>query len=776
MRTAPIALAVLFAIPVGFLAWSVSAATDDQNLTGLAYLADGTPLSATPWADNTSFAVYVNHGGTWATAWRYPASPSWYMTSGGAYSIVLPAVQKDVSWSNGDPYRVAFDVSAISSTPVRIENATSHGTGDPGEFPPLGYTDNAIVWNATDNWQRWDVVLLALPDLAVLPGDVTATPGTGQVGQVVSFSATVRNLGNASADAPVALFDDADGDRSPDPGEVFDTPPVSLLPGQTATFVRSWVAAGVGTHALCAYADPANIVRESNEGNNVDCAPVLVQAPPETRPDYVPASPQPPTPVRAGLSAPVTFSLEVRNDGNATATAVATLAFFNESTPASPFAASLVPPLAPSATSARFTAPWTSPAAPGTVRVVADVDSAGDLIEWNETNNRFTWTVDVLAGPVTDLVVGAPNVTATETYVTSATLLSFSVQDQSGAGIRNTTYRVDGGPPVNFTATGPFTLAGDGAHVVEWSSEDFAGNVEPVANATLYVDDTPPAIVASLAGPVHFGAATFVAANTTVDASAIDPGTWPSGLASLACRIGGGPWVPYLAPFTLPPPDGPKLVECRAADRLGNAATVPFEVVLDTTPPIAIADPGPGTYPPDTRFSLNATDAGSGVASVWFRIDGGGWVPYVAPFALPLGGHEVDTRAVDNVTNAAEGSFVATVVGPSVPPAANYKPLVAAVFAAILAAAGAWASRRRPWKGGPGWKATLTAFLVAFLPFVLAEAATGIVSLATGLLSIPPVLDAGTIVDVSILAIGLAAAVMWTRRNLPPAEERAAQR
>src|SRR3990170_2937108 len=141
-------------------------ATDDQNLTGLVYLPDGTLLSATPWADNTSFAVYVNHGGSWATAWRYPASPSWYATSGGAYSIVLPATEKNVSWGNGDPYRLEFDVSAISGIPGSVENATSHGTGDPGEFPPVGHTDNAVVWNATDNWQRWDVVLLALPDLS----------------------------------------------------------------------------------------------------------------------------------------------------------------------------------------------------------------------------------------------------------------------------------------------------------------------------------------------------------------------------------------------------------------------------------------------------------------------------------------------------------------------------------------------------------------------------------------------------------------------------------
>ncbi len=482
------------------------------------------------------------------------------------------------------------------------------------------------------------------------------------------------------------------------------------------------------------------------------------------------------------------------------------------------------------------------------------------VAEWNESNNVYTWSVRVVPGPVTTIAVGSPNYTVGMTYVTSATPFSFSIVDPSGTGIRNTTYRVDGGPWVNYTATGPFALTGEGAHRVEWSSEDFAGNVEPVANETLrvddtpptttvslgdpkylaasayvtsltpfalasvdggllpvglngteyridagpwtpyggafsiagegthglafrssdrlgnleviailpvVVDDTPPVLLASLAGPIHFGAVTFVAANTTVEAGATDPGTSPSGVASLSCRIDGGPWIQYVAPFPLAPPDGPKAVECRAADRLGNAATTEFEVVLDATPPLVTADPGAGTYPPDTTFSLNATDAGSGVASLSYRVDGGAWVPYTGPFSLPLGVHTVGYRSVDNVTNAAEGSFAATVLGPSTPAAANWKPLVAAVFAFVLAAVGVWASRRRPWKGATGRKAALFAFLVTSLPFVTVEAATGVASLLTRWLSIPPILGVGTAVDLGILISGIAVLLFRARARTP---------
>jgi len=71
---------------------------------------------------------------------------------------------------------------------------------------------------------------------------------------------------------------------------------------------------------------------------------------------------------------------------------------------------------------------------------------------------------------------------------------------------------------------------------------------------------------------------------------------------------------------------------------------------------------------------------------------------------------------------------------------------------------GAWSSKRRPWRGRSGSKWLAAAFCVASLPFVLAEVATGVVSFATGLLSVPPVIGIGT-ADVGILVAGIAVAV-----------------
>jgi hypothetical protein len=312
------------------------------------------------------------------------------------------------------------------------------------------------------------------------------------------------------------------------------------------------------------------------------------------------------------------------------------------------------------------------------------VDYDNNVSEWDETNNVYTWTIEVVSGPVTSLVIGNPNYTspAMTTYVKSTTPLSLSVLDQSALGIRNTTYWIDGGNPVNYTATGTFFLAGEGVHKVEWRSLDWAGNLEQVDSMNLTVDDTPPA--------------------TTIHKS----------------------------------------------EEQATTATV---------------------------FTLTATDAGCGVNVTRYRIDGRGWNTYSGGFTLPEGEHNISFFSNDMLNNTErERWLVVTVEGTTTPPVevtVNYKPLVAVIFAIILALAGVWSSRRRPWKSGKDRMAVAKAFAFASLPFVVAEAGTGIVSLFTGQLSIPPLMGVGTAVDLSILMAGISVAMLRALRPETPGPE-----
>jgi len=94
----------------------------------------------------------------------------------------------------------------------------------------------------------------------------------------------------------------------------------------------------------------------------------------------------------------------------------------------------------------------------------------------------------------------------------------------------------------------------------------------------------------------------------------------------------------------------------------------------------------------------------------------------------------------------------------------SLEPLVA-VFAIILAVVSPWSSKRRPWKGGKDRMAVAKTFMLTSMPFVLAEAATGVVSFLTGQLSMPPLVGAGTAVDLAILLAGLAVAMLRALRK-----------
>ncbi len=327
----------------------------------------------------------------------------------------------------------------------------------------------------------------------------------------------------------------------------------------------------------------------SDVAGNVEGAKTIAEAvagyngtPPVTMPDYSPINEQPIPPVRVGLSSPVYLSLVVHNGGNATASSDTVLAFYNSTPTAPPFRAFAVSPIASGGDSPRFTATWTSPATRGSYRVSVDVDYWNNVTEWNETNNVYTWTIEVVTGPITSLVIGNPNYTspAMTTYVRSTTPLSLSVLDQSGLGIRNTTYMIDSGSPVNYTATSTFFLAGEGMHTIEWRSLDWAGNFEDASSMNPTVDDTPPATT------IHQSEMQAITA-TLFTLTATDTGC---GVNVTRYRIDSGNWTVYSGGFTLS--EGEHNISYYSNDMLNNTERERWLVVNVSgpqPPPIEVA-------------------------------------------------------------------------------------------------------------------------------------------------------------------------------------------
>ncbi|MGM1060393.1 OmpL47-type beta-barrel domain-containing protein [Saccharothrix sp. Mg75] len=183
-------------------------------------------------------------------------------------------------------------------------------------------------------------------------------------------------------------------------------------------------------------------------------------------------------------------------------------------------------------------------------------------------------------------------------------------------------------------------------------------------------DTTPPEVAAQVAGDRNADGDYLGAAAVTVTAS--DAG---SGVALVEYQVDDTGFEPYTAPVRVTSV-GDHSVQYRATDEAGNTSPVGsarFAVVErpaeDTTPPVVAAQVtgernADGHYLGEATVTVTATDAGSGVRSTEYTVDGGPWTPYTAPVEVTApGAHMVHHRATDNAGNtSAEGMSGFTVV------------------------------------------------------------------------------------------------------------------
>ncbi|MGP3969702.1 OmpL47-type beta-barrel domain-containing protein [Streptomyces sp. 6N223] len=203
-------------------------------------------------------------------------------------------------------------------------------------------------------------------------------------------------------------------------------------------------------------------------------------------------------------------------------------------------------------------------------------------------------------------------------------------------------------------------------------------------------DTTPPEVSATVDGDQN-DAGQYVG-SATVILSATDAG---SGVDRIEYAVDDGDFAPYEAPILLNTA-GTHTVTHRAFDKAGNASdeqTVTVEVVQpsgeDTTPPEASATVDgerndAGDYLGMATVTLTATDAGSGVDTIEYALNGGAFTEYTLPVMLhSVGDYTVSYRATDNAGNSSEAETVTfTIVedGGDPPPAdcpeSDDRPLV----------------------------------------------------------------------------------------------------
>jgi len=160
-------------------------------------------------------------------------------------------------------------------------------------------------------------------------------------------------------------------------------------------------------------------------------------------------------------------------------------------------------------------------------------------------------------------------------------------------------------------------------------------------------DGTPPVTSASLSG--HLGNEGWWLSTVTVTLTASDDN---SGVASTSFRVDGGGWQTYPSPIQVSG-DGEHTVDFYSTDNAGNVEgwhSVGFRIDA-TAPQTAISLDGTAGdgywFHSAVTVNVTATDAGSGVDSIEYRLDGGTWATYAASFDVGEGEHTVDAYAID---------------------------------------------------------------------------------------------------------------------------------
>lgn len=157
-------------------------------------------------------------------------------------------------------------------------------------------------------------------------------------------------------------------------------------------------------------------------------------------------------------------------------------------------------------------------------------------------------------------------------YITDVQVTLTATDDLSG--VANMTYSINGGAWKVYT--GPFVLANDGEHKVDYSTTDMAGNKEATKSLSVKVDKTPPTIefTSHVYGQVVSNAETAIKGKTGADVTLM--------LNGEAVTVANDGTFSKTVTLT----EGPNMFKAVGEDRAGHMAETEIEIVLDTSPPL----------------------------------------------------------------------------------------------------------------------------------------------------------------------------------------------
>jgi hypothetical protein len=246
----------------------------------------------------------------------------------------------------------------------------------------------------------------------------------------------------------------------------------------------------------------------------------------------------------------------------------------------------------------------------------------------------------------------APTCALSYVTLTGTTSLTLSpLSSDAGSGVTQMSFNVDsynygwgtGTGWLPYATTYPYVLpTGDGYYILSANYRDAAGNSSSCYGPWTVLDTTAPN--GSL--NINSGASATKTVAVTLNPAATDPAATDgskAGLKNMSVSNDGISWTTYTyatsKAWSLSGGDGTKTVFIKYSDAAGNwSSTYSHSILLDTIAPATTADCNNTTctawYPTPLSVTLAATDAGSGVASTHYTLDGGASTLYAGAITV----------------------------------------------------------------------------------------------------------------------------------------------
>lgn len=174
------------------------------------------------------------------------------------------------------PYTWSVSAGELPSALTLATDGTI--TGTPAVTGTYDFTAEVVDATFPPQSRSLALSLRILPPPDLIVETVNHTPANPTTGDVITFTALVKNVGGSTAESSALAFS-IGGDGS-DARPTFDVP--ALAPNETHTTVRQLVISTAGSYESTATADFTNLVMESNEENNAtlhDFTVSVVEAP-----------------------------------------------------------------------------------------------------------------------------------------------------------------------------------------------------------------------------------------------------------------------------------------------------------------------------------------------------------------------------------------------------------------------------------------------------------------------------------------------------------------